>query len=257
MNRMLMVEMACVALFVGMFLVSIICYRLGSLRQQKEDSVPEVSGAIIGAVFALLGLLIAFTFSGAYSRFDMRRQLIVQEANAIGTAYLRLDLLPPSAQGPLREKFREYTASRAALYEKLGDTRAAGTELVRANGFQKEIWTQAVAASAGPENQAARILLLPALNEMIDIVTTRSIAIETHAPLLIFGTLFLLALACSALTGYRAGIAGRPGHLYNLLLAAIVAGVLYLILDIEYPRHGLIRLDTVNRVLEELAQTMR
>jgi hypothetical protein len=67
--------------------------------------------------------------NGAYSRFDARRQLIVQEANAIGTAYLRLDLLPTPAQTPLREKFREYAASRAALYEKLSDTQAVNSEL--------------------------------------------------------------------------------------------------------------------------------
>ncbi len=118
MNRTLVAEIACISLFLGMSLFSIICYRFGHRRRQEEDAPSEVSGAIIGAVFALLGLLIAFTFSGAYSRFDARRQLIVQEANAIGTAYLRLDLLPvlpklPCVRnsGPMRLHVPLYTKS--------------------------------------------------------------------------------------------------------------------------------------------------
>jgi hypothetical protein len=257
MSQTLMTEIACVSLFVGMLFLSIICYRLGRLRRREVDAASEVSGAIVGAVFALFGLLIAFTFSGAYSRFDARRQLIVQETNAIGTAYLRLDLLPISAQGPLREKFRAYATSRAALYNKLPDASAASTELARANVLQKDIWVHAVAASKDPQYHSARLLLLPALNEMIDIVTTRTVAIQTHPPLLIWGMLFVIALACAGLTGFRAGISGRPAYFYHIVLAAITACVLYVTLDVEYPRYGLIRLDTVNHVLVELAETMK
>lgn len=257
MNRTLIAEIACISLFLGMSSLSIICYRFGRRRLQKEYAPSEVSGVIISAVFALLGLLIAFTFSGAYSRFDTRRQLIVQEANAIGTAYLRLDLLPVSAQAPLREKFRAYAVSRAALYEKLTDASAARSELARASALQKEIWAHAVAASTGPQYHSARILLLPALNEMIDIVTTRTVAIQTHPPLLIWAMLFTIALACGGLTGYRAAISGQPGYFYHILLAFITASVLYVTLDIEYPRYGLVRLDTVNQVLVELANALK
>ncbi len=257
MNHTLVAVIACISLFIGMSLFFTIGHRLGRRRLQKEDTSPEVSSAIIGALFALLGLLLAFTFSGAYTRFDARRQLIVQEANAIGTAYLRLDLLPAPAQAPLREKFREYTASRAALYEKLSDTPAVISELARASALQKEIWAQAVAASKGPEYQSARMLLLPALNEMIDIVTTRTVAIQTHTPLHIFFIMFAIALTCAGLTGYRASASEHPGYSYNILLATITACILYLILDIEYPGFGLIRLDTVNQVLVELVNTMK
>jgi hypothetical protein len=257
MNRTLIAEIACISLFLGMSLLSFICYRFGHRKRQEEDAPPEVSGAIIGAVFALLGLLIAFTFSGAYSRFDARRQLIVQEANAIGTAYLRLDLLPVAGQAPLREKFRAYAASRAVLYEKLTDASATMSEIAKAGALQKEIWTLSVAASKDPQYHSARILLLPALNEMIDIVTTRTVAIQTHPPLLVWAMLFVIALSCAGLTGYRASASGRPGYLYHILLAVITACVLYVILDIEYPRYGLVRLDTVNHVLVELAKTMK
>ena len=160
MSHTFIVVMACISLFVGMSLFNIVCYRCGRRRLTKGDTKPEVPGAIIGAVFALLGLLIAFTFSGAYSRFDARRQLIVHEANAIGTAYLRLDLLPAAAQPSLRNKFREYTASRAALFEELADVQSAKSELARTDALEHEIWNQAVSASASSEYQSARLLLM-------------------------------------------------------------------------------------------------
>jgi len=257
MDRTLLTEITCISLFLGMLVLSNVFYRFGRRRLGTEDTPADVSGAIIGAVFALFGLLIAFTFSGAYSRFDGRRQLIVQETNAIGTAYLRLDLLPATAQAPLRELFRDYAASRGAFYEKLGDESAKRVELARAGALQRAIWTQAVAASADPQQHSTRILLLPALNDMIDIVTTRTVAIETHPPFLIWAMLFAIALSCAGLTGYRSAASARPGHFYPMLFAAITACVLYVILDTEYPRYGLIRLDAVNHVLRELSKTMQ
>jgi hypothetical protein len=96
-------------LFLGMLLFLEIGRRIG-VRRMKDDSEAgaEGIGAVDGAVFAVLGLLIAFTFSGATARFDSRRQLIVEETNDIGTAYRRLDLLPAHAQPALRDSFRRY-----------------------------------------------------------------------------------------------------------------------------------------------------
>ncbi len=188
---------------------------------------------------------------------DTRRQLIVQEVNAIGTAYLRLDLLPKNAQTPLREDFRKYVSSRAALFPKISDASAAFDELNKTLELQKQIWTQAVNASSGPEYQSARMLLLPALNDMIDIVTTRSVAIQTHPPLPIFLMLAMIALACTGVTGYRASITEKSPHFYSMAFAAVIVFTFYLILDIEYPRFGLIRLDHANHLLIELVETMK
>src|SRR5436190_17123138 len=132
------------------------------------------SGVIDGAVFGLLGLLIAFTFSGAAARFDARRAMIVEEANSIGTAWLRLDLLPANAQPTLREKFRQYLDARLAAFRKIPDVAAAKTEFVRATTLQTEIWTQAVAACRDSGSQPAAMLLLPALNQMFDVATSRA-----------------------------------------------------------------------------------
>ena len=105
-----------VGLLAGTLLLLEVGRRIGHKRRNKDpEGASEGLGAVDGAVFGLMGLLIAFTFSAAASRFDARRGLIVEEANAIGTSYLRLDLLPTSAQTKLREDFRRYVDSRMAV----------------------------------------------------------------------------------------------------------------------------------------------
>lgn len=119
-----------------------------------------------------------------------------------------LDLLPKETQAPLREDFRKYVLSRAAFYEKIPEKTAALAELAKTTELQQRIWTRALTASSGTENNSARILLIPALNEMIDIVTTRTVTIHMHPPALIFLALAFIALACAGMTVYRAGKAG-------------------------------------------------
>ena len=149
------------ALFVGMVLLLEGCRRIGVRRMANDPKGAQAgTGAVDGAVFALRGLLIAFTFSGAAVRFDQRRSLIVQETNDIGTAYLRLDLLPPSAQPALRDLFRRYLDSRLEVYRRLPDIEAARAELARSNELQGEIWSRAVAASRMNEAPPAANMLL-------------------------------------------------------------------------------------------------
>ena len=114
-------------------------------------------------MFAILGLLIAFTFSGALTRFDVRRAQIVDEANAIGTGHLRIDVLPSGAQPRLRQAFRDYVDARNAINKKLPDLQAAHNELMRSQELQADIWAQAVVASRKPDSRpGTEGLVLPA-----------------------------------------------------------------------------------------------
>src|SRR5512134_2640513 len=147
-----------VGLFLSMLILSDVGRRIGMRRLAQDPEGAEVGvGVVDGAVFALLGLLIAFTFSGAAARFDARRQLIVEETNNIGTAYLRLDLLPASAQPAIRENFRRYLDSRLEVYRKLPDIAAAKAELAKAIMLQEEIWRHAVAATRVDGAQPAAV----------------------------------------------------------------------------------------------------
>jgi hypothetical protein len=245
-------------LFLGMLLFMEIGRRVAVGRMREDTGAAgEGVGTVAGAVFALLGLLIAFTFSGASSRFDTRRQLIVEETNDIGTAYLRLDLLPADLQPALRESFRRYLDARIEVYRKLPDIAAAKKSLAKADELQRQIWRQAVVASrAEGAPPAAPILLLPALNAMIDITTTRTMATQMHPPTIVFAMLFGLALAASLLAGY--GMTGSKVRRWFHMLgfALVMAFAVYVILDIEYPRLGLIQVDAFDQALVDLRASM-
>src|SRR5436190_7982584 len=138
------------SLLVAMLVLLEVGRRLGLRYAERTASTEPRFGNIEGAVFALFGLLLAFTFSGAGSRFDTRRLQIADEANAIGTAYLRLDLLTPEDQPALREQFRTYLSARLEVYRKFPDLAAVKEALARADQLQGGIWSAAVAATRSP-----------------------------------------------------------------------------------------------------------
>ena len=124
-------------LFAGMLLCLLIGQRLGRRHRAEETDIAHTRlTAIEAAIFGLMGLMLAFTFSGAAQRYELRRQLIVDEANAIGTSYLRLDLLPTSRQAALREKYRRYTEARLAVYRVLPDIEASTAQVAVATRLQ-------------------------------------------------------------------------------------------------------------------------
>lgn len=267
MDPMTVSAIACTLLGVVMVAAALLGHRLGGggffwRAKPKDEKTGDVqseelaTGTIDAAVLSLLGLLTAFTFSGAYSRYEYRRQLIVQEANAIGTAYLRIDLLPAAAQPALRAKFREYAQSRYDLWGKLPDPAAREAELDRCAALQSEIWSAAVTATAEETHGETRRLLLPALNEMIDITTTRYMAMQAHPPLLIYYSLAALAVLASGTAGFGMSRAKRPSYPHIVGFAIVSALTLYLTLDIEFPRFGLVTLDATHQLLLEVRKQM-
>lgn len=247
-----------IALFVGIVACLEGGYRIGrSASARHPDSAHEGVGAIEAAVFALFGLLLAFSFAGATSRLDARRQQIVQEANAIGTAYLRLDLVPPSDQPVMRHLFRQYLDARLSMYARLPDLAAADRELARAEHIQREIWARAVSVGRADATQNAARVLLPALNDMMDLTTARSVALHTHLPSLILTLLVSLALMSGLLAGYGMAKRLRRSWLHTLLYAGFVAITVYTVLDLDYPRSGLIRLDAADSSVAKLRDSIR
>ena len=244
------------AMFAGVLAFAEVGRRIARRRAAHDpDGAWHGTGVVDAAVFGLFGLVIAFTFSGAASRFDTRRNLIVEEVNAIGTAYLRLDILPAEAQPGLRDSFRRYLDSRIQVYRKYPDGAAVAAELENVKRLESEIWTQALAAER--DTAPAARLLLPALNEMFDISTKRTMAMNMHPPTAIYAMLFGLALIASMIAGYGMARAESRAWFHVIGFAAVVAIVAYVILDIEHPRLGLIRIDTLDRALVDLRGSMQ
>lgn len=248
-----------IALFAGQMAAFWLGQRISRRRAQARASEPPpVASGSVGAVgatiFGLLGLLIAFSFSGAAARFDTRRDLIVEEANAIGTAYLRLDLLQPSARAPLQEKFRRYLDARLSTY----DSRSLPlfrSEQLRAIGIQSQIWSDAVKAANEAGSPMPQVLL-PPINELIDISTTRDAAVEKHPPIAIYLVLILLALLSALLAGIELAPT-RAAWVLKVIFSGTIALTLWLTLDLEHPRLGLIRVTDTDHFLIDLRQSMK
>jgi hypothetical protein len=245
------------------FLATLACLETGLRIGRRALAGPDASrpaglGTVETVAFGLLGLLLAFTFSGAASRFDARRALIVEEANDIGTAWLRLDVLPPAFQPALRDAFRRYTDSRILTYGKVAASDHAGARAEYAHSveIQNEIWAGAVAACRDAPSQATTVLF-PALNAMIDITTTRMAAFDMHPPKIIYVVLGVISLVCALLVGYEMGASAARSWLHVLGFAAILAFTLYVILDFEYPRIGLLRVEDFDKYIVQVRASMK
>ena len=228
--------------------------RLGATRDSAVSSRGAV--AVEGAIFALMGLLIAFTFSAAQARLDKRRTLIIDEANAIGTAYLRVDLLPSAAQPALRDEFRAYVDSRIAYYREFTDARAADAARERTIALGRQLWRDAtVAVKASPDPRVPS-MVIPSLNEMIDLEASRVAFRHIHAPVAIFVLLIVMAFACALFAGVGMGRKEIYSQLYRMAFAVLLTVTVLVIVDIEFPRVGFINISALDYLLADVRAGM-
>ncbi len=241
----------------------VVCLEIGH-RLGKRKLAADPEGAMLGhgvvesAIFGLYGLLVAFTFSGAPDRLDTRRELIQAEANAIGVAYLRLDLLAPESQPEMRQLFRNYLDSRLEVYRKFPNVGAAEVELAKSSEIQSQIWTKSITATRLPSSHpTSALLLLPAVNSMIDVSGTRAMAARIHPPFIVFALLVLLALLCSLLAGYGMASKRKRSWLHIIAFVAISVITAYVILEIEYPRENSNQMAAYDQVLVDVRESMK
>jgi hypothetical protein len=249
--------------FVGSLFLLQIGWKLGS-RFIHRSGVNGLSGlpTIEGAVFALMGLLLAFTVSGALQRFDERRDLIVREATAIDTAYDRLSLIEPEARG-LRAKLRDYTGARLELYRLARDfsllQRAelwSHEQQAHILELKDELWDATVAACPQSNYRPACGLALPALNDVFAIARQRAGTVEKHPPQVVYAMLFALGLGGSLLAGFGMAAGGARSWIHMITFAATLAIVLYVVTDMEFPRYGLIRVDGFDHFITEVYEQL-
>lgn len=242
------------AIFVGLAFASVmLAFAAGRFLPRPVNGGNEAVKLLEGAMFALVGLLFAFTFASAASRFDDRRALIVEEANAIGTAKLRVDLVPADAREPLLDALRRYIESRVEGSAKAADAAGYARAYARSQEIQTEIWAMAIEAGRRPDAQpAVNQQLIPALNAMFDIAATRAMALATHIPAIVPLSLWLAIIVATGVAG-RSSRSGGPVQWSNVAGYAVTVTVcLYLIIDFEYPRAGLIRVDDFDALLKSL-----
>ncbi|MGH7132329.1 MAG: hypothetical protein ACREJO_10335 [Phycisphaerales bacterium] len=222
----------CIALEVG--------FRFGrSSKKSREGADGGQIGAVQGAVLGLLGLLLGFSFAGASARFLDRQDLITTEANAIGTAYLRADLLDEPHRTSLRAALQRYTEHRIAVSPTL-TSRNMSEAFAESDRLQGEVWR---AAAAGCNAKPAVVLaVLPPVNDVIDVHSLRVAAGLKHLPALVLGLLFGSSLLAMFVMGYGSGFSGRRMEMLNASLMILIGLALWTTVDLDHPRAGLLRL---------------
>lgn len=238
------------------FSLIIVCYLLGySIRQNKNNKNPGKAsaelGAINGTLLGLLGLLLAFTFGMASSRFDTRRQVIISEANNIGTVILRADLYPDSTRKLLKQQLKQYVEARINYYQAGMDETKIAAASGATDSLNQLLWN-IVSSHAANEQSSSRTseLMIPALNDMIDITTTRRAAGEATIPDSIMYFLFVLCASSAFLLGYDNK--HRIDWIVVMGLAIMLSATVFTIIDLDRPRSGLISMDKPNAKIIEL-----
>ena len=242
-------------LFVASLALLVLGRRIGARRLEADpDGGSAGHAAVETAVFGLLGLLLAFTFSGAMKRFDDRRQLIGEEASAIAAAYWQADLLQPAGRAQLRDKLREYLDARlqASRHPRLiegGQEVLTSGVVKRSEALQAQIWQTATDPKHALRAESVDQVLLPTLTGMFAAAKSRNAVGQRHPPEIIFVMLFGLTLISALLAGYGMAASKRPSWVHMIGFALSLAATVFVIYDIEFPRSGLIRVDQFDQVL--------
>ena len=196
---------------------------------------------IIGAVLTLLALLLGFTYSMSEGRFEERRQLVIDEANAIGTTYLRAKTLPEPRSSEIQGLLRQYTALRVEIVGRMEDDPKKIQEMEnRTKQLQSMLWSHAAALARGNPNPVISIFLVT-LNEMIDLHTKKLAAFRNRVPFPIYVVLFIVSAFALWLIGYYLGSHRQRAMIVTAMLAFLVASVMWLIMDLDQPVRGAIR----------------
>jgi hypothetical protein len=245
------------AVFVGSVVSIIVAvelgYRLGRWRHRRAEH--ETEGAVGGMVAAELGLLafmLAITFSLAASRFDDRRKILLDEANAIGTCYLRAAMLPPDHRDAVRRSLREYVDVRLSALRD-GSLEEA---IRRTDALHGELWNHATAAAEKDPRSVPIGLFVQSLNDVIDLHAKRLQAgLRSRLPVTIWAALFAISAFSFTAMGYHEGLSGKCRSPAIIAVTLGFAIVIWLVADLERPHQGMLRVS--QQPMVELQKSMQ
>ncbi len=254
MNFSILGIIAIITLFCLMIILATIGHNIGR-RRDEQDGITVAEGA----VFTLMALLVAFTFSNASVRFDQKRLLIIDETNAISTAYLRLDILPLNDRSLLQQDFKDYITSRINIYKAISgsDTDAAYVELNHSKMIAAKLWRDVINATSRSHMSNINMIILPPINTMFDIASTRIAYMALHLHYIIFALLILVALLSAFMIGYGTATRKRWLSIHLISYSLILSATIYIIIDMEFPRYGIIKASEFDTLLVDLKSSMK
>lgn len=232
-------------IFISMTVAVEFGYRVGKPVQVRESETTRTHiNAIQGSLLGFLALILGFTLSLSLQRYDNRSQAVVDEANAIGTAWLRAQLLPDTVRTQVQEGLRRHASLR---------TRAASIDLAHesdrdvllseTNRNLDAVWNLTLQAAAERPDMVSSGLFIQALNDMIDSFGRRDAALARHVPNEILFLLFATFVLTGGVVGYAAGVAGHRPSITTYVLVVLIVVLSFVIMDLDRPRRGMIRID--------------
>jgi hypothetical protein len=243
-------------LFVGL----LVCIHVGRrYRHLPRDADSSAAVApIVTTVLSLMGLVLGFSFANGATRLDSSRKAILDEANAIETAWTLIDVAEPELRPPMTDLFRRYVDARIRAYESYEERMGVAEydrEVERSAQVFRQLWAAGIAST--PAHSVERSILLGALGRLRDTATTRSLAMNTHLPPAIHIFLFGIVLVGAVLVGSGLARTGRLVWFYQVVFAAVLSWTIFAILDMEYPRLGGFQLlRSADALLVELRRSM-
>jgi hypothetical protein len=218
-------------------------FRYGLSRRPASTELTRTQlQATLSSILGLLALLLAFTFSLSVQRFDRRSDAVVDEANAIGTAYLRAQMLPAAVREEVKSGLRSYLALRVEAATLGSPRRSEWDALLReAVNAQGRLWESARRAAELEPNPVTTGLFIQSLNEMIDSFGRRIDSVSRHVPEMVLWLLYGTLLVAGSLVGFTSGLGGGRPSLANVAMLALVVGLIFVVVDLDRPRRGLIK----------------
>lgn len=239
-----------------LFLLLMLSFRTGAwlrARGKHPDGRTDDEGYLLSAALALLGLLIAFTFSLALNRYDSRRDLVVQEANAIGTLWLRAGLIEGEPGRQFQHMVTRYADLRLQLPRSADEEQVERIEAGSVK-LQSQLW-QTMKAHAGNMPPPIAATLITAMNEMFDVAASRKAEREARIPLDVLAVLVLCTVMSAAIIGYVLGSTGRSHRTVTVILFVLLTLALLMIVDLDRPWHGAITIS--QRPMIEMRANLR
>lgn len=247
-----------VILFVAMLIVFPLGRKAAKAWRQTEGEAQSGVNSLLAALFGLSAFVLAFTFGMSAERYSNVREIIVEEANDMGTAVLRSDLYPDSVRNEFRNDFSKYIEARLDYYNHITDTALFNKSKRDAENAANVLWLRAMQQSKLPGMLIPSSQMIPALNSMFDIATTIEVTLYARVPDLIVYMLFILALATSFIGGFttNAGIR-RKDWIIITMFALLSSMVIYVTLDLSRPMRGIIKADLGQQVIVNLSRSLK
>lgn len=245
-----------VALFLAIIVFNEIGFQMGRFVQKRTDNeVKSLTGSIQASILGLLALLLGFTFSMSMQRFDSRSMALIEEANAIGTAVLRVELLPDQYKGPANGLFKDYIGLRVEVSGvDLSRSDERSKYLRKTTRVQNELWALAIAATNDDPRPVTTGVFVKALNDLIDSYGKRNALLQMHVPEVVLVLLFLVFISSGGILGYSGGLSGVRVLAPIVLVSFLITLIVFIIIDLDRPKRGLIQVNQAAMI--ELQQSI-